>query len=122
MISLSRKQKERREMSITILDVALSRGVVEDSDGSVSASEFDRVGLPFFGGCQCCEASIAAYNMYPTTSGYVSCSDCLGDRGFETVGEFEESELPELGEEEVDRAPGKSLEHLTRAAREGINS
>jgi hypothetical protein len=76
-------------MTITVLDVALAWGAKQDDDGSINGAEFDRVGLPLFGGCQCCHASIAAYNAYPSQSGFLRCEDCIGDMGFNTVKEFE---------------------------------
>jgi hypothetical protein len=46
--------------------------------------ESDREG----GGCQGCQASIAVYNAYPSTSGYWRCADCIGTDGFATVADF----------------------------------
>ena len=69
---------------ITILDLALFRGAKE-VNGSISAKEVNRVGLPFVGGCMHCQATIAAYNAYPSKAGYLKCSDCIGDDGWETV-------------------------------------
>lgn len=76
---------------ITILDVAEARGVQAGPDGSISGGEFERVGLPLFGGCEGCGASIAAYNAYPSKTGYIRCGDCIGDLGFASVEEFERS-------------------------------
>jgi hypothetical protein len=76
---------------VTILEVALARGIksAEGSDG-YSMGEFDRVGLPMLGGCQVCEACIAAYNACPSTTGYLRCaSGCIGDKGFPSVKAFE---------------------------------
>lgn len=39
-------------------------------------------GLNLIGGCELCEATLAAYNAYPSRSGYWRCSDCIGDTGF----------------------------------------
>ena len=58
-------------MSITVLDVAKARGVQEDSEGCISAAEFERVGLPFMGGCARCGATIAAYNAAPSRVGFL---------------------------------------------------
>lgn len=83
---------------ITILDLALYRGARE-TDGRLDAGEIERVGLPFFGGCFVCHASIACYNAAPTTTGYLACAnECADGRGFATVEEanefiFGESEL-----------------------------
>jgi hypothetical protein len=68
-------------MPISILDAAKSKGSENDPEA---------VGLPMFAGCQHCGASLAYYNSYPTKSGYISCRDCVGDTGFETVEEFDQ--------------------------------
>jgi hypothetical protein len=52
--------------------------------------DIETVGLPFFGGCQVCHASIACYNAYPSETNYLRCGDCIGDLGFATTAEFEE--------------------------------
>jgi hypothetical protein len=72
------------------MDVAKFRGAKGDEDGIISMAEFDRVGLPMVGGCAGCGASVAAYNMYPSKSGYVCCKDCIYEKGFSTVEEFEQ--------------------------------
>ncbi|MEE9386107.1 MAG: hypothetical protein V3V08_22065 [Nannocystaceae bacterium] len=75
---------------ITILDVAKARGVHVDDDGTINGAEFERVGLPFLGGCQVCEACIAPYNAHPGRNGYLIGSCCAQpDDTFETVEEFE---------------------------------
>ena len=76
-------------MSITILDLAKHRGVKEDENGGINGAEFARVDLAIFGGCARCAASLAAYNAYPTDSGYWMCSDCVGDNGFATCEDAE---------------------------------
>ena len=40
--------------------------------------------LPIMGGCADCEASLGAFNAYPSTTGYLLCRDCLDGRGFLT--------------------------------------
>ena len=80
---------DKEKMPVSILDIAIARGAETDKDGSINGGEFEKLGLPFFGGCAGCGASIAAYNMYPTNRGYVACKDCVGDHGFATVEEFE---------------------------------
>ena len=70
--------------AITILDLARHRGARE-VDGSINGAEFDRVGLSIMGGCEICHASIAAYNAYPSKSGYLRCRDCIDDHGWPTV-------------------------------------
>jgi hypothetical protein len=76
-------------MAITILDVATAQGAQPDAAGGISMAEFDRLGLPFFGGCEVCAASIAAYNACPSRTGYLRCAKgCIGDQGFATVDEF----------------------------------
>lgn len=81
---------ERGCNTVTIWDVAKSRGVKEDENGSISGDEFIKVGLPMWGGCCICQASIAAYNAHPGKGGYLICSDCVTpESGFLTTEEFE---------------------------------
>lgn len=74
-------------MPITVRELAIHRGAIE-VDGSINGAEFERVGLPMMGGCESCEASIAAYNAYPSKGGYLRCRDCISTtEGYETVEE-----------------------------------
>ncbi len=74
----------------TILDIAIARGVKKDDNGSINGGEFNRVGLPFMGGCQNCGATIAAYNSYPGTNGLLVGGCCVEMvEVFETVEAFE---------------------------------
>lgn len=71
---------------VTILDLALHRGVVESPEGRISGGEFERVGLPIMGGCEVCGATIGAYNAAPSKTGYLRCSnDCIADQGWTDV-------------------------------------
>lgn len=81
--------EEQEQKFVTIFNVAVARGAKEDPEGGINGSEFIKHGLHFLGGCECCEASIAAYNAYPSTSGYWRCEDCIGDDGFPTAADFE---------------------------------
>ena len=72
-------------MPITILDYVKS--VVGDKD-FYTAEDCLASGVDILGGCQGCHATIAAYNAYPSTSGYWRCADCIGQDGFATVAEF----------------------------------
>lgn len=72
-------------MPITILDYVKSRAGEKDT---YTPEDFYSNGVDMLGGCQRCEATIAAYNAYPSTSGYWRCADCIGNDGFTTVGEF----------------------------------
>ena len=74
--------------AITILDAARHLGVKEDAQGNISMGEFDKVGLPFFCGCEICEASLGPFNAFPTYSGYTRCKDCVGDVGFASAEMF----------------------------------
>jgi hypothetical protein len=53
-----------------------------------NGADYEQAGLPMMGGCEHCGASIAAYNAYPSTSGYLRCADCIGDDGYPTADAF----------------------------------
>lgn len=73
-------------MSITILELASHRLGRDASNGA----DFAEAELPIMGGCECCGASIAAYNACPSKSGYLRCANgCIGDAGWDDVIEAE---------------------------------
>jgi hypothetical protein len=74
---------------VTILDCAVARGAKPDEDGSFTMGDIESVGLPFFGGCQVCHASIACFNAYPSKTNYLRCRNCIGELGFASTEEFE---------------------------------
>jgi hypothetical protein len=77
----------------TILDIAKTRGAKEDDNGGINGAEFARVRLPLMGGCQICNATIAAYNAYPGINGYLVGNCCVDEvEVFETIEAFEMSE------------------------------
>lgn len=76
-------------MPVTSLQVAIARGATPQEDGAFTMEAIENVGIPFFGGCACCGASIAAHNEYPSKSGMLKCESCIGDNGFNSVEEFE---------------------------------
>jgi hypothetical protein len=81
------------DFPVTALAVAEARGLKPLDDGSgYSAGAFIEVGIPFLGGCYNCQATIAAYNAYPSKTGYWLCADCIegSDLGFNSVEEFEQ--------------------------------
>ena len=80
-------------MPITILDYVKS--VVGDKD-LYTAEDCLASGVDILGGCQRCQATIAAYNAYPSTSGYWRCAGCIGQDGYATVADFTAS-LPAIG-------------------------
>jgi hypothetical protein len=72
-------------MAITLFDVVVRKvGKKERYTGA----DFEEAGVPMFGGCRGCAASLGGWNAYPTRSGYLACKDCVGDAGFGTVAEF----------------------------------
>ncbi len=81
---------EHQKTPVTILDCAVARGAKPDEDGNFTMGDIEAVGLPFFGGCQVCHASVACYNAYPSKTNYLRCRSCIGDLGFATTDEFEE--------------------------------
>ena len=78
-------------MAITILDYVKS--VVGDKD-LYTVEDCLASGVDILGGCQGCHAVIAAYNAYPSTSGYWRCADCIGNDGYATVADFTTCETP----------------------------
>jgi hypothetical protein len=82
-------------MAITILDLAEHRGAKPEESGAFTGGEIHRVGLPMMGGCQGCGATIAAYNAYPSKTGYLRCKDCVGELGYATC---EEADAAIFGE------------------------
>ena len=80
----------KSEEPITIMQVFEHR--TGKNSGSYTLGEFDDAGLPMFGGCQVCQESLAAYNAYPSKTGFLRCRACVGDKGFKSVQEFEDFE------------------------------
>jgi hypothetical protein len=72
-------------MPITILDYVKFQIGEQDS---YTAQDFYSTGVDIMGGCEGCRSTLAAYNAYPSKSGYWRCADCIGQTGFATVGEF----------------------------------
>jgi hypothetical protein len=68
---------------ITICDLADFRLGHKAENGQ----DFYDANLNIMGGCQVCHASIAAYNAFPSKTGYWRCKDCIGDLGFHTAQE-----------------------------------
>ena len=64
-------------MPITILDYVKSKAGEKDS---YPAADFFAAGVDILGGCEICAATIAAYNAYPSKSGYWRCGDCIRHR------------------------------------------
>lgn len=72
-------------MTITLLDVVIHKVGQKDT---YTGEDFAEANVPMFGGCQGCGASIAGYNAYPSRTGFIRCTDCIGSMGFDTVDEF----------------------------------
>ena len=49
---------------------------------ATNGADYEELGLPMMGGCADCHASIAAFNSYPSKTGYLMCKDCIGDSGW----------------------------------------
>lgn len=79
---------------VSILDLAEYRGLHKAPDGSSTAEDFAAVGLAIFGGCVSCHASLAAYNAYPSKSGYWKCDECIGPDGWFDVEEANRAIFP----------------------------
>lgn len=76
-------------MSITVHDLAVHRGLTSTTDepDRFSGADYIKVGLPIMGGCEGCGATIAAYNAYPSKTGFLRCADCVDPYGYDTVEE-----------------------------------
>ncbi len=75
-------------MPLTNHDVAVKLGAQPDASGGYPGSAYISRGLPVLGGCEGCGATLAPYNAYPSVSGYLRCSDCIGDTGFDSWDEY----------------------------------
>ena len=73
---------------LSVLDIAIQQGLQPSEDGTYSAEGLLRHGFTMIGGCQCCYATIAVYNAYPSKSGYWMCGDCISDYGFNTLQDY----------------------------------
>lgn len=105
-------------MAITIQELAFHRGLKTDSDGSYSLGAIEAVGLAMLGGCEHCEASIAAYNAYPSRSGSWRCEDCIGDSGYDTAGEANRDIFGQDSSEEfIQGLTGRELATVLHALR-----
>lgn len=79
---------------ITTLDLARARGAKSpEAPGTrpqgIPASEFDRLGIPFFAGCQVCGASLGPFNSYPSVTGFIRCRQDIEGYGFDTVARYD---------------------------------
>lgn len=76
-----------KSLPINYYDIAKKEGAKE-IDGSIPGEEFERLGLPFMGGCSGCGESLSAYNMYPSKGGSTYCKNCIEDDGFKSIEEY----------------------------------
>jgi hypothetical protein len=75
--------------ALNVLSLAIALGAKANEDGSYSLGAIEDTDLPFFSGCQHCQASLGPMQAYPTRNGYITCKDCLEpSEGFATVEEF----------------------------------
>ena len=75
---------------ITIHDAVLAEGATPDDDsGGYRGDQYTARGYALLAGCEGCGATLAPYNAYPSTSGFIRCRDCLGaDNGYPSVADF----------------------------------
>lgn len=91
---------DERPAFITLLDYVKS---IKGDQETYSYQDHLDANVPMLAGCQNCFASLASYNSYPSTPGYVRCADCIGDQGFATIEEFAAwMSTPRDGEEDAD--------------------
>lgn len=83
-----REDEDEKEVGmVTVMDLCLYRLGMDPDTPSMTYEEFQKASLPMMGGCQGCGATVAAYNSFPSTTGYLRCRDCIEDLGFKTVEE-----------------------------------
>ena len=68
-------------MPVTIMELASHRLGRRAENGA----DYEEAGLPIIGGCVGCGATVAAYNAYPSKSGFLACADCIGEGGWDDV-------------------------------------
>lgn len=72
-------------------------------------ADFTEAGLQMMGGCRGCGATLAAYNAYPSKSGYWACGDCISYDGFGSCEEAESWRAQDQREEEEELAADLAL-------------
>lgn len=97
---------------ITLCDALIARRPELLKAERINAEEFDKEGLPFFGGCKRCKATVASYNAYPSNIGYLMCKDCIGNNGFMTPLEFEAFEQTGFAIAEIEARIGQLIDGL----------
>jgi len=83
-------------MPVSICDVLYARKPELKDSEYITATEFDKEGLPFFSGCQGCGESLGPHNAYPSNTGFIRCEACVEGRGFDTVEAFRKYEEDNL--------------------------
>jgi hypothetical protein len=83
-------------VSVTIYDLAKHIS----GRTPLTGADFVEVGLEIIGGCACCHATLAAYNGYPSRSGFWLCKGCLGDTGWDDVEQARKDIFENRGPEE----------------------
>ncbi len=81
-------------MPLNVMQLAIELGAKPQEDGSYSMGSIESTDLPFFSGCQCCEASLGPMQAYPSKNGFICCKDCIDDHGFDNVEAFKAFEQP----------------------------
>ena len=77
---------------ITLFDLAVHRlGLDAENTVGLKGDDFEKAGLPMFGGCFRCGATVAAYNACPTKTGYIACQGCTDGDGWLSVQEANEA-------------------------------
>lgn len=62
-------------LPVTVFDLAYFKLGRTPTTGA----DFEEARLPIFGGCERCQATVGAYNAYPTKTGYLRCVHCITD-------------------------------------------
>jgi hypothetical protein len=99
--------------TVTVLDLAKEvfrqNKWLQPEGGVWSMGDFNKAGLPMMGGCEVCEASIAAYNAYPSKGGYLRCADCIGEDGWHSSTKAFHDIFPDGDEEDTVKPSGPTM-------------
>lgn len=82
---------------VEVFDLLRAKDGKPPAGDTVSGDELAEYGISILGGCGHCQAQLAAYNGYPSKSGYWSCRECLSDEdGIYSLQDWEKMTVDEF--------------------------